>query len=299
MTIAIAHFSDFHLENTKLEFRRALALIDDAFNQGAEHIVISGDIVDGQQIKVVREFVSELDSRSFLSADRSTIVPGNHDVFPNLGFRIPRRPTGVFKEFVEITKASRRGNDSAELIRGAPYPFGKVLSEQAVLVGLDTTRNGKHDPREWTAGELPKEHVDAVERFFSEHSEALHRVVVMHHYPYRCNFVGGNTFNQNFIEPEADTVREWLRAAGATLVLCGHVHVDPKDRAMGDGVRLLRNGTAGGKDAPDGDDGTAVRSYALVALDDEGGVSVEQRVVTGGQLDGKADPQHEADWLDK
>ena len=42
-----------------------------------------------------------------------------------------------------------------------------------------------------------------------------------------------------------------------------------------------------GKDAPEGEDGTTVRSYALVDLDDDGGVKVMQRLFSGAQLDGR------------
>ena len=78
----IAHFSDFHLKDTGKQYLRALALMDHAIEQdGVDHLVITGDIVEGSRMDVYEAFMESLTAWGWASARRLTVVPGNHDVF--------------------------------------------------------------------------------------------------------------------------------------------------------------------------------------------------------------------------
>lgn len=280
MLYRLAHFSDFHLTDVDEDFDRSLAMIDDAIEQDADHLVISGDLVESGQMHVVEAFMSALDQRRWADAGRLTLIPGNHDIFPFSKRVIPpiRRPTGIFDEFVALTRSSRTGAGATKLLRGEPYPFGKILHKDVVVVGMDTTRNGKFNPLCWCEGELPKRHMEAAADFLASHAKAKHRIVAMHHHPWEEAFEGGKWIEQNFTTPPPDEVEAWLRKSRATLVLCGHVHqqVSIEQRRFGKKCLVLRSGTAGGVD-DEGDNGEKLRSYHLIDLEFDGRTRIVRR----------------------
>ena len=287
MTFRLAHFSDFHLTEINEDFHRSLALVDDAIEQGADHLVITGDLVESGQMEVVKAFLVALKQRRWAGAKRLTLIPGNHDIFPFSKRVISpiRRPTAIFDEFVALTRGSRTGAGVTKLVRDEPYPFGKVLHKGVVLVGMDTTRNGKFNPLRWSEGELPEHHRDAAAEFFAEHTKAKHRIVAMHHHPWKEFFHGGKWIEQNFTTPRPEEVEAWLRKCGATLVLCGHVHqvAGIEARQFGRKCRVLRSGTAGGVDDEDAD-GNKLRIYHLVDFGTNGKVQITARKFSDGEI---------------
>ena len=279
MSLRLAHFSDFHLSRLDRDFHRSVALVDDAIGQEIDHLVITGDVVESGQMGVVKAFITALKQRRWASAARLTVIPGNHDIFPASFRAIPslRRPSRNFEKFAELTRGSRTGSGVSRLLRGNPYPFGKVLSKDAVLAGIDTTRNGQSNPLRWAEGELPEQQRTAVTKFFSKHAKAKHRIVAMHHHPWDEDFEEGwfeqriGRVQKNFTTPPADEVRGWLRECGATLVLCGHVHAEDgiAKRQIGKHCQVLRSGTAGGVDDAD-ESGDKLHIYHLVDLEPGG-----------------------------
>lgn len=284
MEYCLAHLSDFHFTALGNDFDFGCALLDDAIAQGANHLVVTGDIVEAGQMEVVKGFVSYLKGRKWANPNRLTVTPGNHDIFPLSKRSLPtvNRPTALFQEFAKITSSCRTG--SVRLVADEPYPFGKVLCRDVVLVGMDTTRNGQFNPRRWAEGELPEHHREAVTEFFAVHSQAKHRIVAMHHHPWTEEFAGGNWMEQNFTTPPPEEVEAWLRACGATLVLCGHVHQEDgiEERRLGRHCRVLRSGTAGGVDDED-EDGDKRRIYHLVELAENGKVKIVRREFRDGE----------------
>jgi 3',5'-cyclic AMP phosphodiesterase CpdA len=278
-TYRIAHLSDLHLTGVNRDFECSLALVEDATELGAEHIVISGDLVESGEMGVLKNFVAALKRLGWAGSNRLTIIPGNHDIFPATYRKMPslRRPTSIYEDFVAITRGSRTGKGFRSLRRGVAYPFGKVLNERVVLVGLDTTRNDQWLPTSWASGELSEEQMTATDEFFSDWSHIPHRIIVMHHHPWRENFVGGNLIEQNFVKPPPEEVLRWLHGSRATLVLCGHVH--QKDSiekvSFGKHLMILRAGTAGGvNDITDGD---KRRIYHLLDLNPTKGIRIHAR----------------------
>lgn len=276
MSYSLAHLSDFHFADLDDDFDRGCALADDAIEQGADHLVITGDIVDAGQMEVVRGFIRHLKGRQWANPDRLTVIPGNHDIFPISWHSLPslRRPTSLFQEFTQATRGCRTGAE--RLVADGPYPFGKVLCPDVVLVGMDTTRNGQFSPLNWSEGELEEHHQEAVTDFFRLHSKAKHRIVAMHHHPWEEEFVWwGTILEQNFTTPPPEEVEAWLRECGATLVLCGHVHQAEsiEERRLGRRCRVLRSGTAGGVNDED-DDGDKLRVYHLVELFTNGRIKI-------------------------
>jgi 3',5'-cyclic AMP phosphodiesterase CpdA len=281
----IAHLSDLHLTGVNQDFGCCLALVEDATAHGAEHLIISGDLVECGQMKVLKDFVAALKDRGWAGSNRLTIVPGNHDIFPASTRVLPvlRRPTSIYHDFAAITRGSRTGKGFRSLLRGAAYPFGKLLNDQVVLVGLDTTRNGERNPQNWAGGELSEEQMAATEEFFTQWSHVPHRVIVMHHHPWREGFdthsierIIGRV-EQNFVKPSPEEVFAWIKSSNATLVLCGHVHqqLGIEKRSFGKRRFILRAGTAGGVDEGRGSD--KLRIYHLLDLKPGGEVTVLAR----------------------
>ena len=290
-TYRIAHLSDLHLTDVNRDFECCLALVEDATARGAEHLVISGDLVECGQMKVLKAFVGALRSRGWAGSNRLTIVPGNHDIFP-LSKRVPpvlRRPTSIYRDFAAITRGSRTGSGFRSLLRGGIYPFGKILNDQVVLVGLDTTRNGEYNPKNWAGGELSEEQMSATEEFFELWRHVPHRVIVMHHHPWRESFfvppIEGilGRVEQNFVKPTPEEAFAWIKSSNATLVLCGHVHQKDgiEKRSFGKGRFILRAGTAGGVDDCHG--GRNRRIYHLLDLSPSGGVRIRARELWDGE----------------
>jgi 3',5'-cyclic AMP phosphodiesterase CpdA len=281
MPYRLAHFSDFHLIDTNVDFDRSLDLIDDAIERHADHLVISGDLVESGQMDVVAAFISALSRKGWGDESRLTLIPGNHDIFPfSKRMILPpiRRPTAIFQHFVTLTSSLRSGARTKELLKDEPYPFGKVLNKAVVLVGMDTTRNGKFNPCCWAEGELSKSHMKAAKVFLTSHTKAKHRIVAMHHHPWDENFYGGNLIEQNFTTPPPEEVEAWLRGCGATLVLCGHVHQASsiEIRRFGKKCQVLRSGTAGGVDDED-QNGNKLRVYHLIDLKSDGKIHFIKR----------------------
>ncbi len=283
MNYRLAHFSDFHFAAEDDDFARGCALLDDAIENGADHLVVTGDIADAAQIEVVSGLVAHLDRQGWASAVRLTIVPGNHDIFPLSWNSVPSfgRPTSRYEQFLDATRASRRG--TRRLVKGDDFPFAKELAPDVVLVGLDSTRNGQYNPLCWAEGELPAAHRRAVTKFFGAQSGAAHRIIAMHHHPWPEDFEHG-WIEQNFTEPEPAVVEAWLRESGATLTLCGHVHEKSsiESRTLARRCRVLRSGTAGGVDDLD-DEGNKRRIYHLIDLTPSGRLSVVRREFNDGR----------------
>ncbi len=288
--LRLAHFSDFHLKDFGPDFERSLFLIDDAISRGVDHLMLTGDLVDAAEMDVVAAFISELDGMGWGTSDKLTIIPGNHDIFPvafksllSARFR-HRRPSSLGEEFIDLTRRSRTGKGCRKLLRGETYPFGKVLDDRVVVVGLDTTRKGQYNPRRWAEGELPESDMRAADRFLSAHADATHRLIVMHHHPWKEELIGGDWIDQNFTTPPPEEVFDWIEESGANLVLCGHVHsLDAVERRRFKGGLIFRAGTAGGDhDVCDGD---RRRGYHLIDLHENGRVAIQERMFWDSELD--------------
>ncbi len=284
----IAHLTDLHLGIKEGDWADALLLVDDALEQGADHVVFSGDLLEAASGDCLRALVRQLRVRGLCDASKTTIVPGNHDVFPwsiemfpwsiekkwpGLDFLIPTRN---FRTFGRLTSWSRRGEEAEPLFRNAAYPFGKRIAPGVDLVGLDTTAQEARNPLDTAWGRMDEEDADAAQTFFARR-KSVHRVVVMHHYPFddfsnvtfAMKGVAIKEFQMRFTEPDAATVRNWLGRAGATVVLCGHIH-DYRNKETKEGVRVVCSNSS----KSEGED---ARCYSMVDLHADGRVGVKQR----------------------
>ncbi len=235
--VTLAHLSDVHLPPMPaLEFRHwnlkrvmgylnwhrrrkfqhstdVLArLIADLATQPADHIAVTGDLVN---IGLPAEYVAAARWLQDLgSPERVTAIPGNHDIYVELGA----------EPGIERWRAYMRGVGAPSDAAG--FPFVRRMGHVA-LIGLNSAvptapfyANGRLGP-----GQL--ERLDGMLDRLGE--QGCVRVVLIHHPP-----LPGQAAARCALD-DADALAAVLRARGAELVLHGHNH-----RAMsqlGDGPK--------------------------------------------------------------
>lgn len=292
----IAHFGDLHLEGVDEEFEWVLGMVDDAKERGADHVVFTGDIVDSAELDVVVALLRALRGRG-LGADEISIVPGNHDIYPlawksgfedeTVGEGLWRRCTNAvsalpgvlrhvrgeaganFRRFSRMV--DRLNGRDARLFHNIAVPYGKRLSDDVVLAGLDTTCGSDSAVNEIATGQLPGDDLDAVKDYFDDHADARHRIVLMHHYPFDDFASDWEHVPMHFVAPNARTVRSWLGWAGATTVLCGHIHEERRRRAR-EGFEVITSDSTYYERVS----GRSGRAYTLLTLHASGRVAVDR-----------------------
>jgi 3',5'-cyclic AMP phosphodiesterase CpdA len=237
--VLIAHLSDSHMRDGE-DLRAFERQLDRIVAGGAQHLVLSGDLLDRWRPRLLAAALEALDARALLQPGRVTIVHGNHDLtssgahprtradFPRLLLRAWDPPPIV---------AARRRRFYAAIERRAPgvaaaAPFAKDLGD-VTIAAVDTIpvswqpfrlRDGRIQLRaglgcvrdaeiEWLTHTLPRD------------KPAL---LVLHHYPLPVDpFRWKNGKVEVTMEiPANDRAKLWAaaQAAGVRLILCGHVH---------------------------------------------------------------------------
>jgi 3',5'-cyclic AMP phosphodiesterase CpdA len=254
----LAHFSDVHI-NGRAGASRFCRLIDHAIANGAEHLLIGGDLVDRGNVKDARPVRDHIRRRGFLYPDKLSIVPGNHDIWPvawsalhdtdELGSVL------THKAYAWATDAHDPAQENLEELlelfsaayEGAETYYGDLVLPCVKQVGpvrigmLDTTSNsvathaqGRFDAAEgeWLVGAL---------REFEGPS-----ILLMHHWPYRWSSADANDLplairllmKMAGLSPAAfcsvnfrnlPAVQRFIKTGGFDAVLCGHMHEGDKD----------------------------------------------------------------------
>jgi 3',5'-cyclic AMP phosphodiesterase CpdA len=233
-----------------------------------DHLVLSGDLLDRWNPRLLTRALDALDGRGLLEARRTTIIHGNHDLGSSGGHPRSRRdlPRLVLRAWdLPPVIAARRRRFYAEIERRAPgvalrhlrghgigedRPFAKDLGAMSIAA-LDTI------PTPWTpirirygrlqgrlgAGCIRDEQLERLAHGLPPGKPAL---LVLHHYPLAvAPFRWNRRFEVVMEIPERDRRRLWevARAAGVRLVLCGHVHRARLD--WYDGIAIGLQGQSG------------------------------------------------------
>ena len=271
----LAHLSDLHLrdEADAIEFDRQL---DRIRSRGADHLVITGDLLDWWQPTLLGRVLDALNSRGLLSAGKVTIFHGNHDLASGGGH--PRQPRDLWRLILRgwdppplLARRKRQFyRDIAARAPGiaTPPPFVKPLDSGVVLAVLDTIRF------QWIPCSIRKDEVrvnhargtlsEEQTRWLASLPPADALVVLTHHYPLEVAPYEWRrpspasprpAWWRSWLERWAVTVpmeirqpdrqRFWQAAAAAraVAVLCGHVHRARVDRR--DGIAVALNGQSG------------------------------------------------------
>ncbi|MDX2156989.1 MAG: metallophosphoesterase [Hyphomicrobiaceae bacterium] len=227
-TFTLAHLSDIHLPPTRLGrpggwslkqclgvlnwYRRrrrqhsaaALArLIEDLAVQRADHIAVTGDLVN---LGLPHEYEAAARWLEALGpADRISVIPGNHDVYGAHGSE-----AGMLCWHPYMS-----GDGTAAAVTGHGFPYVRRIGRLA-LIGLNS---GVPTPIFNHSGRLGPAQLEALSRALDVLSrERAIRVVLIHHPP----LPGQISAHRALVDAAA--LAEVLRRHGAELVLHGHSH---------------------------------------------------------------------------
>lgn len=176
------------------------ALARDLDASRPDQIAVTGDLTN---VATAEEF---LDARSWLhklgSADRVSIVPGNHDAYVHIS---PELSWDLWAEYL-------RSDDSAGELE---FPSLRVRGELA-LVGVSSARP---TPLFMATGRVGNAQLERLERrLFEARDAGLCRVVLIHH-----PMTAGAVSSRRELR-DAPALRAVLARAGAELVIHGHGH---------------------------------------------------------------------------
>jgi 3',5'-cyclic AMP phosphodiesterase CpdA len=187
----------------------ANAVRDDILASGADHIALTGDLIN---ISAREEFPAGLVWLKTLGPpDRVTFVPGNHDAYVPVPWE---RGLGLWEAYMTgDTKVAPMPSDNTP----TPFPFVRQRRNVA-LIGLSTA---VPQPIGYATGRLGEAQIAAAAATLRElRKRGFCRVVLIHHPP-----VAG------LIEPrkallDVSAFEAMLKEEGAELVLFGHTHND-------------------------------------------------------------------------
>ena len=252
----LAHLSDLHIRDG----RDAIALerqLDRVAAAGAEHLAITGDILDRWNVSLLNRALDILADRSLLDPQRLTIIHGNHDLASSGGH--PRARRDLWRLALRfwdpppllVARRSRfyRAIDGRGRGLGHPPPLVKQLVGGRIAA-LDTVTT-PWTPVRPRRGGLSIIHglgqvrtADA--RWLSAQSGSDPLILLVHHYPLPvAPYAFSTRVSVRMDIPESDRALFWDAAqeARVRLVLCGHVHRARLEHHRGIAVGL--NGQSG------------------------------------------------------
>lgn len=207
----ITGFLSWRLKRSKIHRPEVLALLAESLKRLApDHIVVTGDLVN---ISLPDEFIRARDwLRSLATADRMTIIPGNHDSYVAMPWA---SSIGLWAEFM----SGRHGDLSAPERPTQDYldfPFVRMIGDIA-LIGTSTALPTLPFA---ATGRLGTEQINRLERCLNDLGAARKcRVVLIHHPP----FAGGAYRRKSLTDSVA--FQDAIARAGCELILHGHTHV--------------------------------------------------------------------------
>jgi 3',5'-cyclic AMP phosphodiesterase CpdA len=258
-TYRIAHISDLHLsaEHHRKHVRHTKKIIDCALRNGADHIVITGDIsanAGKRDLELARQLFRSL---GLLDASRLSLVIGNHDVFGGVHIAedvldFPKRCKRVdyddkveqfhhtFREVFEkcLTGRSHR-----------LFPFAKVVGD-IMLVGINSVaRYSRLGNPVGSNGEVEESEFASLENMLASRLFRDRRKVVMiHHHFSRLDVRKDGTMHSVWAAIEKQTIKlrgkkrllKLFKEHNIEIVLHGHVHENHE--YVRDGIRFLNGG---------------------------------------------------------
>jgi len=204
----ITGFVNWHRNRRKHLFGNTLdLLLEDIRRQDADHLAVTGDLVNLASASEIRTAAEWLESLG--DPTRTSVVPGNHDAY------VP----GAYEKSVRAWYPYVRGDLSPEeWPEGAHvFPYLRVRGRVA-LVGCSTAVATPPFAASGFFGE--RQARDTVNMLRAAGEAGLFRVVMVHHPPIR----GATAFYKRMIG-----IRRFaavVSTGGAELVLHGHTHLN-------------------------------------------------------------------------
>lgn len=266
MDPVLCHLSDLHLRDAR-DLDAFGQQLDYVVAQSAEHLAITGDLLDRWDERLLEAALDALGARGLLDPARLTILHGNHDLASSGGH--PRRTSDLWRLATRFWDPppiiARRRRRFYEAIRrraegiASPAPFVKTLPSGVRMAVVDTV------PTPWRPlrikGDTLTVHhaIGCVRPSEMEWLKGLSGdgplVILIHHYPLDASEFRWTprSLLRHFLTqvrvpmviPAAEREQFWAAAvaAGTRLVLCGHVHRARLD--WKDGIAVGLNGQSG------------------------------------------------------
>ncbi|NOX89034.1 MAG: metallophosphoesterase, partial [Calditrichaeota bacterium] len=238
----IAHLSDFHIcmRHKPENFRKTRFIIKEALKKGAEHFILSGDIVDNPHPENFAAARRILDEFNLLHPDRLTVIIGNHEIYGGVHLvneitEFPSRCLNTdflqrvlqfkdyFGEAFENTIRADRQN---------PFPFLKFIDDIAII-GLNSIAPYSRWSNLFASrGKISSDGYSKLEYLLSKTQKSRFRIVSMHHHVNSKMITAKRPLKNWWERIEWQTLKfkrkrkllRFLSANNVELLLHGHVH---------------------------------------------------------------------------
>lgn len=202
-------YLSWHLRRKAIHVAPVLdALVADLHGREAEHIAVTGDLVN---ISLPSEFEHASAWLAALGPPASvTVIPGNHDAYVPIAWE---RSLGLWAAYMAGSRA-----DGVERPAKGPsdFPFLRRRGPLA-LIGISTA---EPMPPHMAAGRIGTEQLARLAMLLkSARSEGLCRVVLIHHPP-----VSGAAYKRKQLL-DSEAFLAMVASEGAELILHGHTHM--------------------------------------------------------------------------
>jgi 3',5'-cyclic AMP phosphodiesterase CpdA len=220
----------------------------------ADHLILSGDLLDRWDPRLLREAHAVLASYNLLDPARLTLIHGNHDLASSGGW--PRRRADILRMAIRFWDPppllARRRARFTRLFDpvAAPLPFARRIAGGSWrVIAIDST------PLPWLPFTVAPRavklrtalgRVTDVDLRWLASLPAEPSILVMHHYPLATPpllWNDGRVIVPMHVTGPVDEFLQAARRAGVRLIACGHVHRSWTERR--DGVAVGLQGASG------------------------------------------------------
>ncbi|NOY57494.1 MAG: metallophosphoesterase [Calditrichaeota bacterium] len=263
----IAHISDLHFGKSREQNDNIEALVGSIKDFGIDHLAITGDLTACGSAEQYKGIISIFENNNLFSAERLTVIPGNHDLFnyilryfhsaTDILKRMHRLPAAIYNSlkfniekyqkelqqfyffFQETFFNSIKPAQQAEL-----FPFAKELIEDTVLITIDS--NTAIGLKKNNAASNGCVHLDSLEILLQDaRIRDKKKIVMMHHYlQSEKNMIKdhGRGYSRFMKLENRKETTQLLIDNDIDLVLHGHHHENGEYWINGDMLRVLNGG---------------------------------------------------------
>jgi 3',5'-cyclic AMP phosphodiesterase CpdA len=238
----IAHISDLHLNTffKSSNLREIKYLLKYILQQHADHIVITGDLVDNADTKDLETLRNLFRKFNLLESDRMSLVIGNHDIFggpqtPEELFTFPEKCRNVNYE----KKVKEFGDYFSETFKNCIYrneknvfPFVKILDEVMVSGFNSIAKYSRLKNPFASNGEIDFGQFQELSDIYRSYSKLVKYKLMLVHHHFNKIKVKDKSIASFWRMTEKQTMKlrkkkqiiEAFKYLGTDLVLHGHLH---------------------------------------------------------------------------
>lgn len=242
--MTIAHISDLHLSPDYFPERTAIfrSILEQCIKSSIGHIVISGDVTNQAKKNEFEHFRNVLKEYDLLDGKKTTIVPGNHDIYGGpyhaedvLDFPSKCKITDYQENLSVFYQHTKELFSNTEIpSKKSLFPFIKVVNN-IVLLGLNSVApwNVVKNPL-GSNGAIDDKQFELMESVLSDQSLKGKRIlVVVHHHFHKQVFdTSRSKLERLWSAIEASTMKlrkkkrllKLFARHGVEGILHGHVH---------------------------------------------------------------------------